>query len=337
MRGLRARPARAGVAYPVHRITAVRVRRRDRRRPGGGARGRCWRRPLPRPRQPAVVAHPGRGPRSRRPASLPAHGTDRAIASGVLMVARRHRRCSSSSTSRPVAAAALVVIDACAGLGRLLHRAARAWPRCSSSSPPPARRHAFDGHWRCAGSSSLDTIAFGADRRRASRDSFAGVLAGTGIPLLVQRAIEHRDLVRERDRAQALLAEVAARPRGRGPGRGAARARPHRPRDARRARPQPGRAVGAAAGGAGGRGAGAGAGPAVLEPLDKAAALARDGLTEARAAVGALRDPVGLGLDDAARAGRAAPGRSPTLPSHGQPATSPPRPGTRSTARCRSR
>jgi signal transduction histidine kinase len=39
-----------------------------------------------------------------------------------------------------------------------------------------------------------------------------------------------------------------------------------------------------------------GVGPTVLAPLDKAAALAQDGLAEARQAVASLRDPVGLGL-----------------------------------------
>src|SRR6185312_17164911 len=41
-----------------------------------------------------------------------------------------------------------------------------------------------------------------------------------------------------------------------------------------------------------------GASADVLGPLDRAADLARDGVAEARAAVGTLRDPVGLGVTD---------------------------------------
>ena len=140
-----------------------------------------------------------------------------------------------------------------------------------------------------------DTIAFGGVIGWISQ-SVAGLLAGTGIPLLVQRAVEHRDLVQERDRAQALLAEVQA---GREAETQAAALR-ERGRIAREMHDvlahslaglsvqlQAVRAVAARER----------VGPAVLEPLDKAAALAREGLGEARAAVSALRDPVGLGLD----------------------------------------
>jgi signal transduction histidine kinase len=141
----------------------------------------------------------------------------------------------------------------------------------------------------------LDTIAFGGTVGFIAR-SIPGVLAGAGIPLLVQRAVEHRDLIRERDRAQALLAEVQA-------GREAetqAVALQERGRIAREMHDvlahslaglsvqlQAVRAVAAREK----------ASDAVLGPLDKAAALAKDGLAEARAAVSALRDPVGLGLD----------------------------------------
>src|SRR5579875_3242270 len=53
----------------------------------------------------------------------------------------------------------------------------------------------------------VDTAAFGATVAYVS-GSIAGTLAGLGIPMLVQRALEHQELVRERDRAQALLAEA---------------------------------------------------------------------------------------------------------------------------------
>lgn len=140
-----------------------------------------------------------------------------------------------------------------------------------------------------------DTIAFGGVIGWISQ-SVAGLLAGTGVPLLVQRAVEHRDLVQERDRARALLAEVQA---GREAETQAAALR-ERGRIAREMHDvlahslaglsvqlQAARAVAARER----------VGPTVLEPMDKAAALAREGLGEARAAVSALRDPVGLGLD----------------------------------------
>ncbi len=141
----------------------------------------------------------------------------------------------------------------------------------------------------------LDTVAFAATVGYISH-SVAGLLAGTGIPLLVQRSIEHRDLIRERDRAQALLAEAQSARES----EAQAAALRERGRIAREMHDvlahslaglsmhlQGARAVAARE-----------QVPAsVLEPLDKAAQLAREGLTEARAAVGALRDPVGIGLD----------------------------------------
>jgi signal transduction histidine kinase len=126
--------------------------------------------------------------------------------------------------------------------------------------------------------------------------SLVGILAGVGIPVLVQRANEHEELIRSRDRAQALLAEVEA---GREAEERAVALR-ERGRIARdlhdvlahtlaglSVQLQGIRAVAARE-----------QVPAsVLEPLDRAADLARSGLDEARAAVGVLRDPVGLGID----------------------------------------
>lgn len=124
----------------------------------------------------------------------------------------------------------------------------------------------------------------------------AVLLAGFGIPLLVQRGIDHRDLVAERDRAQALLAEL----RSKQDIEVQAAALQERSRIARDMHDvlahslaglslqlQATRAVAVRAG----------TGPEVLEPLDKAAALAREGLAEAREAVGALGEPGGLGLE----------------------------------------
>jgi signal transduction histidine kinase len=141
----------------------------------------------------------------------------------------------------------------------------------------------------------LDTVAFGATVAYISQ-SFAGALAGVGIPLVLQRAIEHRDLVRERDRAQALLAEVQA---GREAETQAAALR-ERGRIAREmhdvlAHSLAGLSVQLQAVRALATRAGVTA--TVVGPLDKAAELARSGLVEARAAVGALRDPIGLGVD----------------------------------------
>jgi signal transduction histidine kinase len=139
-----------------------------------------------------------------------------------------------------------------------------------------------------------DMIAVGAVIGFVSR-SLVGVLAGLAIPLLAQRAVERRELIASRDEAQALLVEVQA-------GREAeaeAAALQERGRIARdlhdvlahslaglSVQLQATRAVAAREQ----------VDAAVLEPLDKAAALARGGLAEARAVVSALRDPVGLGI-----------------------------------------
>jgi signal transduction histidine kinase len=154
--------------------------------------------------------------------------------------------------------------------------------------------NAFDGlvlRWFAI----LDTIAFGVTIAVISH-SIAGLLAGVGVPLLVQRNIEHRNLIRERDRATALLAEVQ---RGR-ESEAQAAALQERGRIAREMHDvlahslaglsvqlQAIRAIAAREN----------VSRTVLDPIDKAAQLARDGLTEARAAVSTLRDPVGLGLD----------------------------------------
>lgn len=127
-------------------------------------------------------------------------------------------------------------------------------------------------------------------------NSPAGALAGLGIPLLVRRSIEQRELVRERDLAQALLAEVQ-QTREADEQAAALRERGRIARDMHDVlahslaglslQLQAARAVASRDG----------APASVIEPLDRAAELARDGLTEARAAVGALRGPAGLGVD----------------------------------------
>ncbi|MCW2495923.1 histidine kinase [Jatrophihabitans sp.] len=141
----------------------------------------------------------------------------------------------------------------------------------------------------------IDTIAVAVVVGFVSH-SLIGILAGLGIPVLVQRANEHEELIRSRDRAQALLAEVEA---GRDAEAQAAALR-ERGRIARdlhdvlahtlaglSVQLQAVRAIAARE-----------KVPAiVLDPIDTAAELARSGLDEARAAVGALRDPIGLGVD----------------------------------------
>jgi signal transduction histidine kinase len=121
-------------------------------------------------------------------------------------------------------------------------------------------------------------------------DSFAGLLAGLAVPFLAQRAVQRREIVRERDRAQALLVELEI---GRDAEAQAAALR-ERGRIAREMHDvlahslaglslqlQAARAVAAKEG----------ASADVLGPLDRAADLARDGVAEARAAVGTLAIP----------------------------------------------
>ena len=146
--------------------------------------------------------------------------------------------------------------------------------------------------------------------------SVVGALAGLGVPLLVQRAVEHEQLVAERDRAQALLAQVEA---GREAEERAVALR-ERGRIARELHDllahtlaglsvqlQAVRAVAAREQ----------VPSTVMEPLDTAAALAKSGLEEARAAVGVLRDPVGLGIGEIPALVARHPGQ-PSLDVHGE-------------------
>jgi signal transduction histidine kinase len=149
--------------------------------------------------------------------------------------------------------------------------------------------------------------------------SYVGALAGFGVPMLVQRAADQRALVAERDRAQALLAELQV---GREAEAQAAALR-ERSRIARDMHDvlahslaglslhlQAARAV-------------ATQGGDVVAPLDRAAELARDGLGEARALVSALRDPDALGLDAMPALVERHPGAA-TLTVTGAPGTTPP-------------
>ena len=117
------------------------------------------------------------------------------------------------------------------------------------------------------------------------------------MPILARRRLDQEALQAERDRALALLAELeAARD-----AQAQAAALEERGRIAREmhdvlAHSLAGlslqlQAVRAVAGREG-------VGPAVLEPLDRAAELARTGVDEAKAAVSALRETPPLGIDD---------------------------------------
>lgn len=220
------------------------------------------------------------------------HGTDERVATAVLMVLSAVALQFVQHDPLPVRQAAVLVCTA-AGLAACFtapHGLAEILVVVVAGRAP----FAFEGRaltWFTV----LDTLAFGGTVGLIT-DSVPGLLAGLAVPLLVQRATEHRDLVRERDRATALLAEVQ---RGR-ESEAQAAALQERGRIAREMHDvlahslaglsvqlQAVRAVAAREQ----------VGPAVLDPLDKAATLARDGLAEARTVVSALRDPVGLGLD----------------------------------------
>jgi signal transduction histidine kinase len=125
-------------------------------------------------------------------------------------------------------------------------------------------------------------------------NSPVGLLAGLGVPILAQRRLEQVELQNERDRAVRLLAELEqARD-----AQAEAAALKERGRIAREMHDvlahslaglslqlQAARAVATREN----------AGPAVLEPLERAADLARSGVEEANAVMGALRSPARLG------------------------------------------
>jgi signal transduction histidine kinase len=222
-----------------------------------------------------------------------ANGVGLRIATGALMVAAatalqfiRHGRWAVRLTS--ILVATIAGLAACftspKGLAEILVVVA------ASRAP-----FVFDGlalRWFII----LDSLAFGATVGIISW-SIPGVLAGLAIPLLVQRAIEQRDLMQERDRARVLLAEVQA---GREAETQAAALR-ERGRIAREmhdvlAHTLAGLSVQVQAVRA--LAARQSVDAELLGAIDKAGLLARDGLAEARATVSTLRDPVGLSIDD---------------------------------------
>jgi signal transduction histidine kinase len=156
-------------------------------------------------------------------------------------------------------------------------------------------RYLTPGRPRTAGIAVV-AVAFGVVVAVISRSPL-GLLAGAGAWALADRAVEQAAYRAERDRALALLAEVEA---SRQAQREAAAAE-ERNRIAREMHDvlahslaglsmqlQAIRAVAAAEGAA----------PSITGPIDRAAELAREGVQEARAAVGALRGPQLRGLAD---------------------------------------
>jgi signal transduction histidine kinase len=152
------------------------------------------------------------------------------------------------------------------------------------------------------------SVAFGVSITIIS-GSPIGLMAGVGAWALADRSIEHAAFQAERDRALALLAEVEA---SRQAQREAAAAE-ERNRIAREmhdvlAHSLAGlsmqlQAIRAVAGREG-------ASPSITDPIDRAAELAREGVKEARAAVGALRAPRLRGMDDLDRLVEGFPGEA---------------------------
>ena len=222
-----------------------------------------------------------------------AHGLAAKVAAGVLMaVAALGTQLSTREDSAYRPAATLVAIAA--GLAVILLA-----PNGLGEIPVLVAVMAIPNAFPARVATALlitVTVLFGLAVWWVS-DSFAGLLAGLAVPFLAQRAVQRREIVRERDRAQALLVELEI---GRDAEAQAAALR-ERGRIAREMHDvlahslaglslqlQAARAVAAKEG----------ASADVLGPLDRAADLARDGVAEARAAVGTLRDPVGLGVND---------------------------------------
>jgi signal transduction histidine kinase len=138
--------------------------------------------------------------------------------------------------------------------------------------------------------------------------SIAGALAGVGVPFLAQRSVDRRALIEQRDRAEAMVVEVEA---GRDAEAQAAalRERAHIAREMHDVlahslaglslQLQATRALAQKSGGD----------PRLLTAIDQAADLARDGLAEARVAVGTLQAPALRGVGDLEELLRTHPGR----------------------------
>jgi len=155
--------------------------------------------------------------------------------------------------------------------------------------------HSFSGR-TAHGMIVATTIATGAAVAYASH-SLAGLIAGVGVPFLAQRAVDRQELVEQRDRAEAMVVEVEA---GRDAEAQAAalRERAHIAREMHDVlahslaglslQLQAARAIAQQTA----------TDPRLEAALESAAALARDGLAEARSAVGTLAAPAQRGVGD---------------------------------------
>ncbi|MFC4034415.1 sensor histidine kinase [Streptomyces polygonati] len=226
---------------------------------------------------------------------LAAVGPTRRLVVGVLVLCAEIGLLASRRTRPSYGAACAVAVTIGAGLAAValapnglgevpVLAGASVLPLCVPAGPP-----------RVAGVVAV-SVAFGVTIAAVS-GSPAGLLAGVGTWAIADRSVERRALRAERDRAVALLAEVEASRQA----RQEAAAAEERNRIAREmhdvlAHSLAGLSVHLQAIRAIARRENS---PASLTgPLDRAAGLARDGVQEARAAVGALRAPHLRGVDD---------------------------------------
>lgn len=140
--------------------------------------------------------------------------------------------------------------------------------------------------------------------------SVAGLMAGIGVPFLAQRSVDRKALIEQRDRAEAMVVEVEAGRQAEAQA-AALRERAHIAREMHDVlahslaglslQLQAARALAHQAQRPGGD-------TRLLDAIDHAADLARDGLEEARTAVGTLQTPALHGVDDLAELLRSHPG-----------------------------
>ena len=226
---------------------------------------------------------------------LDASGLALKIAVGALMAAAELGLVFARRAAAQLAGLLLVSLTIAAGLAVtfLVPRGFGEIPVLAGAATLP--RYLSPGRQRAIGITVV-CVAFGVSIAVIS-GSPVGLLAGAGAWALAARSVEHAAFKAERDRALALLAEVEA---SRQAQREAAAAE-ERNRIATEMHDvlahslaglsmqlQAIRAVAAAEGAA----------PSITGPIDRAAELARAGVQEARAAVGALRAPRLHGVGD---------------------------------------
>jgi signal transduction histidine kinase len=226
---------------------------------------------------------------------LGAHGTVSKIVVGVLMLAAEAGLIAARKSLSDRVAASAIGLTIVAGLAAtvLAPNGLGEVPVLAGVASLP--RYVPAGRVRTAAIGTV-SVAFGVSIAVISH-SWVGLMAGIGAWALADRSIEHAAFQSERDRALSLLAQVEASRDA----QSAAAAAEERNRIAGEMHDvlahslaglsmqlQAARAVAAREG----------APASVTGPIDRAAELARDGLQEARAAVGALRATRLRGLDD---------------------------------------